>query len=375
MSSKSWMSSYRDFQSEWARAYEQGETLTSISKRYGVDRSTVTRWVKKTTTLRTVSLTPALISKIGTQYAEGKTKRDIARHLSLSVQIVTEILAEHHGIQPRLTPAQQATQTQYEPLICRRYEEGQPLAQIAADLNRSIGFVRNVLLRAGVRRRSFQEASRQYWFDDDYLNQVDDERSYMLGVIWGVGHIRRDERRKTLSIHFAAKQERFALDWMSAFTQPDSARFNYPTKQFKTGPFVLHLFSVQWIHRLDTLGFPGKRCALITSTEAFCESAFWSGYWQVRAHCQQKQRTISISFNTDELALQALSWLQTQGFLPQWWCVVARLKTGGCRIRVVNLEGQRQLLTQFPFLATQMKTAPETWQALLIEHAPQEVLV
>lgn len=306
-------SSHQSFQDEWVALYDEGYSFQRIAVQYGVDRSTVSRWVRECRPSRKNGVSSDIINQVGEAYANGHLKSEIARSLQLSPCTVGRLLFRHFGVPLR---DKKSKNQALAPLILDRYRQGESILAIADGLEISSSTAFHYLERHGVPRRELSEAGRVYWLDNTYLTldtcslSQRTERSFALGLIWARGRLVESGFKTHLNFTFPNALEDLILNWMSAFTEADPQRFK--RKKATDASFELRLYCQPWVAELKALGFP----TTFPVADALIPEAFWEGYLTGRATYQASLPAIYISFDCETLAHDCRQYLKKTWNIP-----------------------------------------------------------
>lgn len=292
------------YQAEWVEAYRSGESIRSIASRYGMNRNTVRRWIIDVQPLRSRS---TVADQIKTLDKEGLNATDIAAQLNCSEAYVSKCLA----LSGKLTQHRRTPKYEYLiPQVVTRYEEGQSMPRIAKDLGISAVTVRNLLLLANVSIRSLHASSELYWTDTEYFHDLDSDKSYQLGVFWGLSPLRQNPKQDFLSFTFPIAYQTQVLTWMGQFTHATPERFKY-RRTGKIPRFEFRIYPQSFIQPLKDLGIQ-SHCPTHPQLDG---DAFWQGYARTRLRCRTQTRVLSISFDTPTLAEEAREWFASHELL------------------------------------------------------------
>lgn len=177
-------SKYQKFYPEWIELYQQGLSIREIADRYKVNKGCVSYCIRNTIGIRPKNNHHLYEEEAIRLFQLGFNGQEIANQLNISFNVVKNILSKN-GIHL-------GNKLKYEHLISHfieDYEKGLSLREIGDKYNVSSQTVLNYLNYNQSKVRSYSESSLIYEIENTYFKDLNPEKIYFMGIIFGCGKI------------------------------------------------------------------------------------------------------------------------------------------------------------------------------------------
>ena len=285
------------YKDDFLKRYNEGESIRSIARTYGMAQTTVSRVISKYQEFRVPrGKQPEVLNQIYPLYAQGCMVHQIAEQLGIGTGTVRKHLEMNYGVKVGGGGSQTPKSEHLAEDFKKEYLRGDTLTEIAKRHGVSRQTVLNYLNRNRIKARDYSEANRIYPINEDYFDILDTKKSRQLGLIYGYGVLIDDIRAgKILRLNSKEGCERLFLEAFDGITTHLEERLHYNKK---AGIAILQISSTKIYERLEKWGFQHK----LPNSTLLDEDAFWEGYLQARIGFSESRRTAAyISFPTEEL--------------------------------------------------------------------------
>ena len=285
------------YKDDFLKRYNEGESIRSIARTYGMAQTTVSRVISKYQEFRVPrGKQPEVLNQIYPLYAQGCLVHHIAQQLGIGTGTVRKHLELTHGVKTGGGGSQTPKFEHLAEDFKKEYLRGDTLTEIAKRHGVSRQTVLNYLNRNRVEARDYSEANRIYPINEDYFDILDTKKSRQLGLIYGYG-ILIDDIRAGKILRLLSKEgcEPLFFEAFEGITTHLEERLHYNKKD---GIAILQVYSAKICEQLEKWDFPNQ----LPNSTLLDEDAFWEGFLQARISFGKSQRpTVYISFPSKEL--------------------------------------------------------------------------
>ena len=301
MAKKKNIEQYKD---DLLKRYNEGESLRSIAKSYGVTHATVSRIISKYQELRAPKgKQQEVLDKIYPLYLQGYLVHHIAKELGIGSGTVKKHLGLKYGI---TETSNGAKPLKYEHLIDelkKEYQRGDTLTEIASRHNVSRQTVLSYLNQQGIEARDYKEANRLYPINEDYFETLNEKKSRQLGLIYAYGVLVDVFQGSVLRLAEKEGCEALFVEAFDGVTTDLEERIHYNEED---GIAFLQINSDKIYNQLKQWDFPNQ----LPNLNTLDEEEFWRGFLQARTTCiKSKRPIIHISFPSSELKASFLDYI------------------------------------------------------------------
>lgn len=272
---------------EMIRLYvEEKWSIRKIAEYYGVNKNTVSNLIKDQIEIRKGKVDEKFLEKMFSLYLEGLTYTEIAKRLDVTRAYISRLLEKHYGI---VNDMGKSSFIPLRPVFAKLYQSGKSAYEIAEMYGTTAPTVIYHLQRYNVEMRSYQEAGMKDGYDISYFDEIDSEKSYQLGLLWGLGIYTAD------CVQIAAPISRYDLlkqclrGWVNI---EDSIRVTSTTDRF-----YIQITSKIMVKTLLELGFPLYR----PKVKGLDLDSFWKGYLLVRTSYTNNRLYVSFKNKNSKL--------------------------------------------------------------------------
>lgn len=279
---------YRD---EWIRLYNEGMSFRGIGDQYNVNHSVVKRAIKGHVKLRPKSEWDQYADKWYELYVDkGWTKSEIANQHGISISVVSRVL-KLKGIVP---DGSRKKHWHLAPKMKELYERGKSLQEIADELNLARQTILNYLNDMNVEIRSYSEAVKTYPLDEDYFDDLNEENTFVLGLLFGVSTLIRDQG--VIRGVFINTKKKEIVDYIFQ-------KLNYKQEKeeyyYKNGVVSEELSSKKIVDLLISWGFDNTKNMRPPAFNSHLLERFTEGY--IYAIFKENQNNISFSADNPQM--------------------------------------------------------------------------
>ena len=237
---------YSDIIDECVTLYNNGESIRSIASRFNVHKNTMSKLIKSKTELRNRSITKADKDLFYDLYCKGYSVREIVEVTKRGYPSVARALREH-GI------GNYGENRKYEYLkddFIKDYESGLSLTEIGNKYGINRATIYEYLKDESVQLRENSIASREHYVDDDYFDELDPHKYYILGRIFATGNVYEVQESYFLNIIVDKDNYNNTLDTIKDFTNKNINNFQTNKKDKSQ---KIRINSKKIYHRLKEL--------------------------------------------------------------------------------------------------------------------------
>lgn len=287
----------RQYKDEFIKLYNEGYSFRRIAEMYGVSKGAVGRYIKEGTELRVKGLTESQKQQVKGLYLEGLTVNAVADKLGLVYSTVKNYLSNEFGI---VTNGNKKYAHLVDKVI-KDYESGLNATEISEKYNISRQTVMNYVAESDVNARTYSEASRIYELNEDYFDNLDKEKSAILGMIFAKGRAFNNLNNYCVDINVHESKRNIVNIILKKLYSGDAPKFNYIDNNI-----VSRISSKNLYAKLNEYGLynKGDKNVFERVPDGVDEESFWKGY--IYASCTINTRHLYINGNPNEIkVLQA----------------------------------------------------------------------
>lgn len=283
----------RKYKDEFVKLYKEGYSLRKIAEMYGVTKASVTRYVKEECELRQRGLSEKDKQKAKELYLYGKTVNAIGEILGKPKSTIKSYLSKEFGV---VTEGVK----KYEHLandMIKDYEQGMNATEISKKYGVSRQTVINYVYESHIDTRDYSQTSRKYSLNEDYFDKLNEENSFILGIIFAKGRLNSTTGTKWLDIT-VYKDRIDVIETVLDVLYKDEC----PKLHAIENNFTVRINSEKLYNTLDSYHIynKGNKEELVLPN-GISEKEFWRGF--IYSGISISKRQLSITGNAREIIL------------------------------------------------------------------------
>lgn len=211
--------SNRHLQEEFINLYKEGLSIRDIAKKYNVSKNSVSSLVQEKMELRPKTKIYEHKKEIVDLFLKGYNPNQISKLLNLSYSGIKNILTKEGLLNPS---------REFEHLantFIKEYKEGISANEIANKHNVSVQTVINYLRTDKIQIRDYKMSGRKKEIDDNYFNELNEEKAYILGKVFAIGSIHKVHSSKFLELAIKEDKKDIIVDTAKYFLKEEDMIF------------------------------------------------------------------------------------------------------------------------------------------------------
>lgn len=237
------------YKEEWIKLYNEGMSYREIGNMYGYAMSSVKNRISDFVVKRDKFANDKYADIWGELNGKGYTTSQIAEVYGVSKHVVYRVLKKFGYVSSSLSKGK------YKHLqgdMVRLYKEGKSLKEIADLFNLSKQTVLEYIKADNQNIiRSYSESIRRYSIDDEYFDNIDSKKAFVLGLMIKTSFLVNKTGRYSLKMGFPKKKEDI-VKYIFAQMNYENTNYNYNEKEDFYRPEIGCLKLTQ---QMKTIGF------------------------------------------------------------------------------------------------------------------------
>lgn len=187
---------YKVYRDEWVKLYNEGMSIRQISRQYNINKNSVSLQIRKEITLRAKSLHKDKAEEFYKLYLKGYTINAIAVKYNIASSTVKAILLDKYNIK---SDDDKKKFLHLKEDLIKDYDCGMSLSQLSQKYNLSRQTASNYI-KEEIKLRSYSQSRLTCKVNEDYFDNMDDEKSYTLGKIFAFGNLYEHNTSRYLNL-------------------------------------------------------------------------------------------------------------------------------------------------------------------------------
>lgn len=272
----------RKYKDEFIKLYKDGLSIREISRKYEISKSIISSLIKEEMELRPKSSVLSIREELYQSYLTGLNFNQIAKQFNVNTSSVANVLRKYYDIEK--------SNRKFEYLLedfKKEYENGKSLSQISKKYGVSRQTILDYISEEKVKTRNYAEASRNYTIDENYFDELDNHKAYILGLFFAIGDTYSTLSNKyiiDLKLHHSKKD--LILKAIKDIT-------NKTTMTNIDSTLILRLNSKKISDRLNYYGINDDKLNIPNELKKY----FFDGYFEEKLKISKRYISVHIKFN------------------------------------------------------------------------------